>query len=253
MLICLTGLHKAGKSYFSFESGIPQKEGFNVFNKKHIVTDLCVQYYAKMGIDIIDKIKTENPYFNKDEYSEILWNFCNKWYGQMMAQNAYTITNSIIEYIENKLGSLTKNRVILDAVHNNKEWEIIHEIVPESGLLLFATPYDVRESRSVDKDNVFKQNLKRINFWCKDSSLPPLPYMALGTIDGSKSPEEIKSSFNCYIDQLRLSFDAKQTQEMNFISPLDLKLKSLMSENELLAIENANLRNKEKSKEDLVM
>lgn len=39
MLIAMTGLHGAGKSYFA--SNIPAKYGFKVYNKKEIIKFLC--------------------------------------------------------------------------------------------------------------------------------------------------------------------------------------------------------------------
>ena len=203
MLICLTGLHKSGKSYFCFESGIPQKYGFEVFNKKNVVIELCKQYYCLRNKDLLEMVKADNLALDKKDIPGAIWTFCNKWYGAMMAKDPYMITNAIITYVKNHVVDTEKNNVILDAVHNNKEWEIIHEIIPKSGLLLFATPSEIRDTRSSDVDFIRKQNIKRIKYWCSDSNLPPLPYMALGTIDGSGTLEEIDTEFCYFIKQLK--------------------------------------------------
>ena len=251
MLICLTGLHRAGKSHFSFESGIPQKMGFKVFNKKDIVAKLCFEFNKAKGINIVENVLNDlgRDFVDRNEKNELIWNFCNKWYGKMMAADPYFITGQIINKILDDARVENCDKIIIDAVHNNKEWEIIHELVKDSGLLLFLTPKEIRDQRSSDVNFINKQNLSRINYWCTDPNLPPLPYMALGIIDGSKSNEEIESDFLVFVEKLQKSFKNQRNYDYDFINPLDTKLLNLMNENELLALQNASMRKKLENKE----
>lgn len=245
MLICLSGLHRAGKSYFSFQSGIPQKHGFKVFNKKDVVRELCVEEFGTRGINIIDKIIEQlgQELTDENEKNEIIWKFCNKWYGELMDKDPYEITSRIIKYVEEKAHQENCNDIILDAIHNNREWEIIHELDNESALLMFMTPSAVRKERSIDVDFIDKQNTKRMKFWCSDPQLPPLPYMAVGFIDGSLPAEQIENDFTKFVRETRVSLTHKESKKECIDGDfLDFKLQALMSENEALTIQNAKLR-----------
>lgn len=244
MLICLSGLHGAGKSYFSFQSGIPQKQGFKVFNKKDVVRNLCIEEFRHKGINVVEKIITQlgRDFTDENERNEIIWKFCHKWYGGLMENDTYGITSRIINYVIEKSRMNNCNDIILDAIHNNKEWEIIHELDKNSALLMFMTPPNVRNERSTDIEFVNKQNAKRMGFWCSDPQLPPLPYMAVGFIDGSQTIEQIEKDFIKFVSEARVSIDKGCKNECIDGDFLDSKLQGLLSENEALTIQNAKLR-----------
>ena len=74
-------------------------------------------------------------------------------------------------------------------------------MMSHSKLLLFATPQEVRETRTgVDTvEEVDQKNLKRISFWNSSEDLPSLPCFASWCIDGSLSIEKIEENFVKFI------------------------------------------------------
>ena len=137
MLICFTGLHAAGKSYFV--NKVPQMFGFKVYDKKEIVKSL---YYKETG-------KTD------DEW--------NKWFGQKFEENPEAIIREI-------LGCMPQDEdIILDAVHSNLEWELIHQIMPNSHLAVFITPKHLREERWEKREEsqrpMDKYDQSRLKYW----------------------------------------------------------------------------------------
>ena len=137
MLICFTGLHAAGKSYF-VNTYLPMF-GFKVYDKKQIVKDL---YYNETG--------------KKDDG----W---NKWFGMKFEENPQTIVAQILDSM-----SLNEN-IVLDAVHSNYEWELIHQIVPNSYLAVFIAPLFLREERWKNREKSCKEMSKfdesRLKYW----------------------------------------------------------------------------------------
>lgn len=131
MIIALTGLHSAGKSYFT--QNIPQKYGFKVFSKKKIIEDLC-----------------------KEETGRDDW---NEWHKEEFEKNPEKITLKILSKLP-----LTEN-IILDAVHSNFEWDIIHKYFPESILTLMTTFEVDRKERWNREINLDEADKKRIGFW----------------------------------------------------------------------------------------
>lgn len=134
MIIALTGLHCAGKSYFL--DNIPEKNGFKVFKKNELIEEMC----AYNGI--------EN------------W---HKWYQEEFTKSPYETTKKIID-------CLPEGDVVLDSVHSNLEWEIIKSIREDAILALIVSPDYERELRwnsqykLTDKDNL------RIHYWHNESA-----------------------------------------------------------------------------------
>lgn len=186
MLIGLTGLHRTGKSYFR-QSGIAEKYGFVVANKKQLVVELFLTSISNP--DEYEAVSFDDANFNNSK----LWKDANSWYGSQMKENPIYITEKIVDFATEKYGE----DVVLDAVHNNLEWDIIQKHVPSSALLLFATPQEVRETRTgVDTvEEVDRKNLKRISFWNSSEELPSLPCFASWCIDGSQPIEKIEENF----------------------------------------------------------
>ena len=51
IIIGLTGLHRAGKSFFR-NSQIPQLYGYNTVNKKELIINLCNKFYLYKNVDL---------------------------------------------------------------------------------------------------------------------------------------------------------------------------------------------------------
>ena len=107
MLIALTGLHGAGKTYFA--SNVPIKFGFKVYNKKEIIQYIC-----------------------KEKTGRSDW---RQWYKEQFNKDAYKITEMILSYID------LNNNNILDSVHSDLEWQIISSIVPNSEIVGYTRIY----------------------------------------------------------------------------------------------------------------
>lgn len=56
IIIGLTGLHRAGKSFFR-NSQIPQLYGYNTVNKKELIINLCKKFYLDKNVDLTEVIK----------------------------------------------------------------------------------------------------------------------------------------------------------------------------------------------------
>lgn len=131
MIIALTGLHSAGKSYFT--QNIPGKYGFKVFSKKKIIEDLC-----------------------KEETGRDDW---NEWHKEEFEKNPEKITLKILSKLP------LNDNIILDAVHSNLEWNIIHKYFPDSILTLITTFEVDRKERWNREIDLNEADKKRINFW----------------------------------------------------------------------------------------
>lgn len=129
MLIALTGLHAAGKSYFA--NNIPTKFGFKVYNKKEIVRYICEE---------------ENG--GQDS---------TQWYREQFKNNPYEITKKILSYIDEN------EDIILDAVHSDLEWNIISSIRIDAEIVAIITPEFIRNKRREDGDE--QKDIQRIGHW----------------------------------------------------------------------------------------
>ena len=129
MLIAMTGLHGAGKSYFA--SNIPAKYGFKVYNKKEIIKFLC-------------KKKT-----GRDDWGQ--------WYKEEFNKDARNMTEMILSCID------LNEDVILDAVHSDLEWGIITSCVPNAELIGVITPEFIRQQRREPGD--IEKDKKRKEYW----------------------------------------------------------------------------------------
>lgn len=129
MLIALTGLHGAGKTYFA--KNIPKKFGFHVYNKNKLV-----------------------EYIYKNEYKKEDW---QEWYYHEFNKNIYNITSKILSYLP------LETDIVLDAVHNNIEWKVINSIIPNSILAVITTPDRIRINRREQNDEM--KDISRIQYW----------------------------------------------------------------------------------------
>lgn len=129
IILGITGLHAAGKSYML--QRIPQKFGFTVYNKKEIIADMCEAYTG-----------------NRENWGE--------WYKKEFNKEPESMTFKI-------LSRLVGDKVILDAVHSNREWGIIKQIQPGALLLNVTTPQSVRDLREEPGDKI--KNIQRIKYW----------------------------------------------------------------------------------------
>ena len=125
----ITGLHAAGKSYML--ERIPQKFGFTVYNKKEIIADLC-----------------EHATGSREDWGE--------WYKKEFNSEPESITFKILNRIQG-------DKVIIDAIHSNREWSIIKQIQPGALLLNVTTPQIVRDAREEPGDKI--KNIQRIKYW----------------------------------------------------------------------------------------
>lgn len=132
MLIALTGLHAAGKSFFA--SNIPHKFGFEVINKKELVEYIC-----------------------KEETGSEDW---LTWYRNEFNKDPFKMTYKIISYLP------TDKDIILDAVHSYKEWKIIKSINSEAMLVVITTPEEIRSKRWEKDDNI--KDIQRVKYWHSD-------------------------------------------------------------------------------------
>lgn len=129
MLIGITGLHGAGKSYFC--NTIPTKFGFKVFSKKQELERI---YRTKTG---------------KSDWTN--------WYRKEYEKDAQRITEFIL------MGIKKEENVIFDAVHSPVEWHIIKKQFPNAELIEIVTPELIRLQRVQSED--IKKDLKRIEHW----------------------------------------------------------------------------------------
>ena len=232
MLIGLTGLHRAGKSHFR-KSGVAEKYGFLVVNKKQVVVDL---FTAACGNRTMENLDDEN--FN----DSIIWKDANTWYGQQMKENPIYITELIVDSAIEKYGE----DILLDAIHNNLEWDIIKKHLPDSALLLFATPKEIRDQRCgtdsiTEADN---KNLRRLSFWTSSKELPSLPCMASWCINGALPMEEIEQNFASFVGFLKEGKRPKELVGVDFsIDDMqDFILQDLLLQLQGVQAENSSLK-----------
>ena len=168
MLVALTGLHAAGKSYFT--NNIPPELGFEVYDKKDIVKQLCEE----------EGIKNNQ--------------WC--WYQEEYNKNPRLTTCKILSKLP-----LEKN-VILDSVHSYKEWKIIQSVFDDSALIFIVTTEKVREKRWEIGDQ--QKDKTRMEYWHSEyeGERGCLLSEASWALNGAVSLETNISSFldfiNCY-------------------------------------------------------
>lgn len=129
ILLAITGLHAAGKSYML--QRVPKEFGFNVMNKKEIIADLC-------------KVATGSA----DNWGE--------WYKKEFNSDPANITFKILNHLEGE-------KVILDAVHSHREWQLIKQVCPGALLMTVTTPQCIRDIREDPGDKI--KNIQRIKYW----------------------------------------------------------------------------------------
>ena len=196
MLIALTGLHGAGKSYFA--NNIPSKYGFTIYNKKDIIRYIC---------------KNET---NRDDWGQ--------WYSEEFNKDAYRITETILSYVD------YENDAILDAVHSDFEWGIISNIVPDASLIGVITPEFIRAQRREDGD--VEKDKKRIKYWHNGGGclMTDLDW----TINGGASLEFNEKAFEEFLQYVRRKQLAIQGHKVEFSHDKTERIIELMQESDLL-------------------
>ena len=204
MLIALTGLHSAGKSYLA--NNIMAKYGFEICSKKDLVRYICEE-----------KTGREN------------W---QEWYKEEFNKNAYEMTRLILSYLD-----LSEN-IVLDAVHSDLEWNIITSLVPGAELIGIITPNFIRKSRMEEGD--LEKDKKRIGYWHNGGGC--LMTELNWTFNGGASLEINQKLFEEFLLYTRKKNLAIQGQSVKFSDKKDERLQSLIIENKELEqkIENIN-------------
>ena len=204
MIIALTGLHGAGKSYFA--NNIIAKYGFTICSKKDLIRYIC-------------KEKT-----NRDDFGE--------WYKEEFDKDADNITKTILSYL-----NLNKN-IVLDAVHSDLEWKIITSVVPDAELIGIITPEFIRKTRREEGD--VEKDQRRIRYWHNGGGC--LMTELSWTFNGGASleiNEKLFKEFLMYVRNKRLAINGN---DINFSESKTDRLSRLIEENSKLEnkIKNAN-------------
>mgnify|MGYP002519647479 CR=1 FL=1 len=165
MLIGITGLHGAGKSYFC--NTIPPEFGFKVFSKKE-------------ELSRIYKIKT-----NRDD-----WKI---WYRKEYEKDPKKITEFILSGIQKD------ENVILDAIHSPVEWHIIKEHFPNAELAEIITPNLIRLQRITNQD--LEKDKERIKHWHSEDGC--LLSEVGWSFNGAASKELNERSFKEFVDFIK--------------------------------------------------
>lgn len=165
MLIGITGLHGAGKSYFC--NTIPPKFGFKVFSKK-------------LELSRIYKAKTD-----RDDWEN--------WYRREYKRDPKKITEFILLSIRND------ENVIFDAVHSPVEWHVIKEHFPNAELAEVITPNLIRLQRITKQD--IEKDKERIKHWHSESGC--LLSEVGWSFNGAASKELNEKSFKEFVDFIK--------------------------------------------------
>ncbi len=196
MLIALTGLHGAGKTYFA--SNVPIKFGFKVYNKKEIIQYIC-----------------------KEKTGRSDW---RQWYKEQFNKDAYKITEMILSYID------LNNNNILDSVHSDLEWQIISSIVPNSEIVGIVTPEFIREQRREVEDE--EKDKQRIKYWHNGGGCL-MTYLSW-TFNGGASLELNERLFAEFLDYLHKKQLSIKGNCVQFSDNKDERIRELIRENQLL-------------------
>lgn len=175
MFIGMTGLHGSGKSYFAHN--VAEKYGFSVYYKNDVIAEIY-----KDNEDWIDLYRRE---YQKDPYN---------------------ITMNILSRLP-----LDKD-IILDAVHNNDEWEIIKSVIPEAMLILVTAPKEIRINRW-KKD--CEGDEKRIKYWHKikkENSVDCLLTKVSWSFNGNSSIENNQRNFEEFLEYAKQKEDNTTTK-----------------------------------------
>lgn len=164
MLIGITGLHGAGKSFFC--NTIPPKFGFKVFSKKK---ELAKIYKIKTG---------------RDDWEN--------WYRKEYEKDPTKITEFML------LGINQKDNVILDAVHSPIEWHIIKENFPNAELVEVISPDWVRSKRITSLE--MEKDKKRIKYWHSENGC--LLSEVMWSFNGAASEKLNEQSFKELIEYI---------------------------------------------------
>lgn len=164
MLIGITGLHGAGKSYFC--DTIPSEFGFKVFSKKKQLQNI---YKLKTG---------------KDDWKE--------WYRNEYQKDPRKITEFILLWINDK------EDFVIDAIHSPTEWKIIKEKFPNAQLAEIVTPKRIRERR-IDKLDIEKDASRIVHWHDGGCLLSEVDW----TFSGAVSKEVNEKSFKEFIEYIK--------------------------------------------------
>lgn len=164
MLIGITGLHGAGKSYFC--DTIPSEFGFKVFSKKKQLQNI---YKLKTG---------------RDDWKE--------WYRSEYQKDPRKITEFMLLWINDK------EDFVIDAIHSPVEWGIIKEKFPNAQLAEIVTPKPIRKKR-IDKLDMEKDT-SRIAHWHDNGCLLS---EVDWTFNGAASKEINEKSFKEFIEYIK--------------------------------------------------
>lgn len=135
MIIGLTGLHGAGKSFLANIMSTRLK--WRIVNKRNVMKEI----YEKQAP--VDDLTWEDWY-------RVL-------YGKVGAFNVMTMI--IEEFVQEK----ERFPIVLDAVHNTDEWRAIKYVYPESLLVGVFSPKKIRIARNDQGDA--ELDVKRIIYW----------------------------------------------------------------------------------------
>lgn len=196
MLIALTGLHSAGKSYFA--NNIIAKYGFDICSKKDLVRYIC-------------KEKT-----GREDWTE--------WYKEEFNKDAYEMTKLILSYLD------LNQDIVLDAVHSDLEWRIITSLVPNAELIGIITPDFIRKSRREEGD--LEKDKKRIRYWHNGGGC--LMTELSWTFNGGASLEINEKLFEEFLSYTKKKQLAIQGNNVKFSEEKIDRLQNLINENKEL-------------------
>lgn len=165
MLIGITGLHGAEKSYFC--NTMSPEFGFKVFSKKQ---ELAKIYKTKTG---------------RDDWEN--------WYRKEYETDPKKITEFIL------LGINESENIILDAIHSQVEWHIIKQHFPNAELVEVITPEPIRLQRMAPLD--IEKDKKRIEHWHSENGC--LLSEVGWSFNGAASKELNEQSFREFIDYIK--------------------------------------------------
>ena len=165
MLIALTGLHGAGKSYFA--CNIPVKYGFNIYNKKDIIKSICKKQTGR------------------DDWGD--------WYREEFNRDPHKITANILSCVD------YESNAVLDAVHSDLEWKIILDSIPDAYLIGIVTPDFIRAQRREEGD--VEKDKQRIVYWHNGGGC--LMTNLEWTINGGASLDLNELSFKEFLEYVR--------------------------------------------------
>ena len=107
-----------------------------------------------------------------------------------------------------------EKNIVLDAVHNNIEWQVINKIIQTPVLAVVTTPEHIRiNRREVDDD---KKDIKRIEYWHSkiDNEYSCLLAEAGWSFNGASSLATNEQSFKELIELLEVAEKNRKIQIM---------------------------------------